>query len=539
MDAFLGWFFEFMNFMLQGIIKFFVGIFDGIVQTFNVVSYINIFRTHYQNFTTIDWIFTILSIILIIAVWLTIFVLIYIGVRKIIRIRKSVVSQESIFEEITDLHKEIMRLNDEKDRILSLKVSQAGISAKDLARELSDITAKSYEKIQEQDGIQIPDMSTEQGMVTVGKSEKAAIKPASEASRFNKLIEVDEKYTYYTPGEYVTGFTLEQLCIDIRNFACSKMNLYYEQDMIRVLIASMASTKLILLQGMSGTGKTSLPYCLGKFFICDATMTSVQPSWRDRTELFGYFNEFTKKFNETEVLKRIYEASYNDNINLIVLDEMNIARVEYYFAEMLSILEMPDSEQWKLEIVPSTWPTDPRNLVDGKLKISENIWYLGTANNDDSTFAVSDKVYDRAFTINFEAKGQPFDAPLTEPRSISFSYLEELYSDAWEKYPVTKDNLDKIAKLDIYIIQKFRIAFGNRIMKQLYEFVPVYVGCGGTEIDGIDYVLYTKVFRKFESLNLSLIREDIKELILYLTKSFGKNNMNQCKAYLERLQKMY
>jgi hypothetical protein len=148
-------------------------------------------------------------------------------------------------------------------------------------------------------------------------------------------------------------------------------------------------------------------------------------------------------------------------------------------------------------------------------------------------------VYDRAFTINFESKGQPFEAPDTEARPISFTYLEELYSDAWERFPVSKENLDKIAKLDLYIIQKFRIAFGNRILKQLLEFVPVYVACGGKEIDGIDYVLYTKVLRKFESLNLSLIRDDLKEFVTYLNRSFGRNNMNECKKYLELLQRMY
>ena len=112
------------------------------------------------------------------------------------------------------------------------------------------------------------------------------------------------------------------------------------------MLAGLAATKLIVLQGISGTGKTSLPYVMGKYFKHDATIASVQPSWRDRNELFGYFNEFTKKFNETEVLRRIYEASYNDDLNIIILDEMNIARVEYYFAEMLSVLEMPDPAEW-------------------------------------------------------------------------------------------------------------------------------------------------------------------------------------------------
>ena len=333
--------------------------------------------------------------------------------------------------------------------------------------------------------------------------------------------------------------SLSEICDDFRNFACSKMHLYYEIRTIRLMFAGLASTKMILLQGISGTGKTSLPYSMGKYFKNDATICSVQPSWRDRTELFGYFNEFTKKFNETEFLRRIYEAGYNDDINVIVLDEMNIARVEYYFAEMLSVLEMPDPNEWKLELVPASWPDDPIHLKDGKLQIPQNVWYVGTANNDDSTFAVSDKVYDRALVINLDSKGVPFEAPETEAKRISYKYIESLYQKAFKDHPVSQKVLDDIAKLDLYVIEHFRVAFGNRIMKQMLLFVPAYVACGGTELDGIDYVLATKVFRKFEGLNLSLIRDEIRGLIAYLDAVFGRGQMKECIAYLERLQKMF
>ena len=83
------------------------------------------------------------------------------------------------------------------------------------------------------------------------------------------------------------------------------------------------------------------------------------------------------------------------------------------------------------------------------------------------------------------------------------------------------------------------MAFGNRIMKQMRDFVPVYVACGGTELDGIDYILANKIFRKFESLNLSFIREELKGLIAFMDKSFGKANMQESKAYLERLQRLF
>ena len=363
-------------------------------------------------------------------------------------------------------------------------------------------------------------------------------KPNDDA-RFQRLAAVDQKYVYFEPPAYNNNVSLRSLCEDLRNFACSNNGLYYDIRTIRLTIAGLAATKLIILQGISGTGKTSLPYVMGKFFKNDATIASVQPSWRDRNELFGYFNEFTKKFNETEVLKRIYESAYTDDLNIIILDEMNIARVEYYFAEMLSILEMPDPKEWKIELVPSSWPNDPTKLVNGNLSISQNVWYIGTINNDDSTFSVSDKVYDRAFVVNLDSKGVPFDAPKTPAKRVSYSAVEALYADAIEENPVSEEILEKIAKLDNYVIEKFRVAFGNRIMKQLKNFVPVYVACGGTEIEGVDYILATKVFRKFESLNLSLIRDEIRPLISYMDGLFGKGAMKDSIAYLQMLQKMY
>ena len=94
-----------------------------------------------------------------------------------------------------------------------------------------------------------------------------------------------------------------------------------------------------------------------------------------------------------------------------------------------------------------------------------------------------------------------------------------------------------IEDLDNYVIKKFRVAFGNRIMKQLKVFVPVYVACGGEVEAAIDHILATKVFRKFEMLNLALIRDEIKGLINYLNTLFGKDKMADSIAFLDRLQR--
>ena len=359
-----------------------------------------------------------------------------------------------------------------------------------------------------------------------------------EGIRFPKLHLIDEEFAGYKVQNYNNSFTLPELVENFRNFAASQLKLYYKTEMIRLYISALASTKLVILQGISGTGKTSLAYAWGKFLKHDSCVASVQPSWRDRTELFGYFNEFTKKFNETEVLKEMYLAGYTDDVYTIILDEMNISRVEYYFAEMLSILEMPNKDEWIVELVSAPWKSDPKRIVDGKLKIPPNMWYIGTINNDDSTFMVTDKVYDRAMPIDINDKGEVFEPTDTPAQDINYSYLDKLFTEAIENNPMSKDILDKIEEMDNYVIQHFRIAFGNRIVAHMKKFVPVYVACGGTEVNGVDYFLARKVLRKFEQLNVSYIRDEIDGYIEFLDKTFGKGAMKECEEYLLRLKKL-
>jgi len=496
LQDFLGAFYE------QGIGR----IFWGIIGIFNVKEYNEALRTSTAGFGAGEWAVASIFIFLIAAVlvaclWFLIFFL-----RKAIRIRRKSVLPQDLVEECANLKKQIVKLTAEKDRILALRVSDVGNQSLDEGEE--------------------------------GEGEESAQVKEGE-SRFYKLTEIDRQYENYIEPEYNNEITLEGICDMFRNFACSRLRLYYEPKIIRLFIAGMSTSRLLILQGISGTGKTSLPHAMGQFLQNPATIASVQPSWRDRTELFGYFNEFTKRFNETEVLKKMYEATWNKNVYLTVLDEMNIARVEYYFAEMLSILEMPSRDEWVIDLVPSGWPSDPKHIEKGRFKLPQNMWFIGTANNDDSTFAISDKVYDRAIPININTKGIPFDAPYTEKLNLSFEHLESLFKKAQEEHKVSQESLEKIEVLDDYVIKHFRLAFGNRIVKQLKEFVPAYVGCGGTELDGLDYVLCNKILRKFESLNLSYIRDEIDGLILYLSELFGENSMGECKEYLQRLKKLF
>ena len=107
----------------------------------------------------------------------------------------------------------------------------------------------------------------------------------------------------------------------------------------------MAVSRLIILQGMSGTGKSSLPRIFSEAISGFNRLIPVESSWRDRNELLGYYNDFNKKFNAKSFTIELYRSGKErcrEIPTFIVLDEMNLARIEYYFSDFLAILQEPD-----------------------------------------------------------------------------------------------------------------------------------------------------------------------------------------------------
>ena len=361
-------------------------------------------------------------------------------------------------------------------------------------------------------------------------------KEPDDNARFFMLSQTDAQMATPRKVAFNNNITLKELCERFRNFAASKLRLYYEESDIRQFIAGMSVSHILVMQGMSGTGKTSLAYAFGEFLNNHSTIVPIQPMWKERTDLIGYYNEFTKKFNETVLLQKMYEANYSDELYVTVLDEMNIARVEYYFAEFLSLLEIPNAEGRYLDVITDVKKKDPKLLKNGRLKLPVNMWFIGTANNDDSTFAISDKVYDRAMIMNLDKKSKWFDAPQTSGVQISIKHWERLVKEAIDKYKITYRNRKRIQRLDDYMIKHFHITFGNRIMKQINQYVPVMIACGGDEIEAIDDILAKKVLRKLESQNPIYVRNAADGLRSYLDELFGQDKMQSCKAYLTRLE---
>jgi len=490
---------------------FFKGLFDLFKTLFSsdISQLFEEFIISSTRFGLLDWVMAVIVLIVNLIFFGVIIVKFSQLLRKYIKFSKQEIEKDELVKEIAILNDKVIELLDEKNKILALKVSNLGINPNELNQ--------ADEDIDEND-------------------------PSLAGLRFVKLLQVDKKYDrtkIMTAVSEDDMLSLKGLVERFINFSASQLGLFYNKKIISAFFAGMAASKTMILEGISGTGKTSLPYAMGKFFGYDSKIIAVQPSWRDRAEMLGYLNEFTKRFNETDFLKAIYETTYRDDINIIVLDEMNLARVEYYFAELLSLLELPDSDQWLVDIVADTKPGDPHHLVNGKILLPQNVWFIGTANKDDSTFMITDKVYDRATPIEINTKADYIDAKPTKGVKLSYDYLLKLFMEAFKDHKMTPQANENLEKLDQFITKNLKVTFGNRIMKQIRAFVPVYVACGGTEYEALDYMVARKIFRKFEGLNLPFLQDEINDLSKLLDKLFGKNVFEECQAYLTMIKKQF
>ena len=356
--------------------------------------------------------------------------------------------------------------------------------------------------------------------------------------------------------------SLRDIVSHVKNYAGSRNKderLYYTDNDIRAFLAGMAVSRLIILQGMSGTGKSSLPRIFSESISGFSRLIPVESSWRDRNELLGYYNDFNKKFNAKSFTIELYRSTKKrckEVPTFIVLDEMNLARIEYYFSDFLAILQEPDHDKWLIELVSSDMRTLPmelpeevkqkmrkddptvfaiwekiersrqgdlksetsdeekemltsylaklgrltgaKDLIDGrKIRVTDNIWFIGTANQDESTFEISDKVYDRAQVVSLNRKGvSEGQYANTEKKYISVTDLIKLFEGAINAYKKKAEVEARLDKLDAVLMDKFDISFGNRIVTQTVDFAAVFTAAGGSLEDALDYQISTKILRK-------------------------------------------
>ena len=303
----------------------------------------------------------------------------------------------------------------------------------------------------------------------------------------------------------------------------TKKELYYSAEDVRSFLGGLAMSRLHLLQGISGTGKTSLPLAFARAIGAGAAVIEVQAGWRDRQDLIGHFNTFERRFYESEFLQAIYRAStphHQGTPFIVVLDEMNLSHPEQYFADLLSALEQ-DQHRQRLVLMTAAVDPAPRLLADGgtKLPIPPNVWFIGTANHDETTKDFADKTYDRAHVMElprnretFKRKDYQAQNPLSlEALQSAFSAAVHTYEgDAAKAYEFLQNELGET------LGRHFQVGWGNRLERQMGFYVPVVVAAGGTVGEATDHILATKLLRKIRDRhdnrpeNIIALRERIQ-----------------------------
>ena len=258
-------------------------------------------------------------------------------------------------------------------------------------------------------------IAEENGKTDGNKAYEAALRFAKAKSRKSLIAGLEELAAEFKLNEPLKESDLER---NLRGGEVPELSIKESMELIKAYIASkgfsytdellenfylsLKSKPFVILAGTSGTGKTRLVRLFSEAIGANYKLVAVRPDWSDSSDLFGHVN-LKGEFIPGAIINYIHEAAKPENINtpyFLCLDEMNLARVEYYLSDFLSIIETRHREKDHVvtdEIILDQAATD----VFGKIILPENLYVVGTVNMDETTFPFSKKVLDRANTIEF------------------------------------------------------------------------------------------------------------------------------------------
>lgn len=367
---------------------------------------------------------------------------------------------------------------------------------------------------------------------------------------FPELVKMDREYQ--TPRPVDSTESLKTFTEELQHriaVADPENELYFRLEDLQLFVGGLAMSQLHVFQGISGTGKTSLAKAFAKAVGGECQDIAVQAGWRDRSDLLGHYNAFEKRFSEKECLQAIYRAltpSASDRFNIVLLDEMNLSRPEQYFADFLSALEKSVGDRW-IRLMESAPANAPRLLRDGReIQLPQNLWFIGTANQDETTNELADKTHDRAFVLELPRHEERFNIDRRMPqRTYSFAALNLAFDNARDAHRKdVAEMLGFVSKSDLSSVldKEFGIGWGNRFERQAKCFLPVVKECGGTFAGALDHLLSTRMFRAGKVVGRYDISKDqldkVEEALLSVFQKISKSDLPvRCVSALERDRK--
>ncbi|MEI5911655.1 MrcB family domain-containing protein [Bacillus cereus group sp. Bce005] len=336
-------------------------------------------------------------------------------------------------------------------------------------------------------------------------SEKELVEDLEEMLRYYEgFIAYKEKGTKYEMiYERKEVYLDQQSIIDhVSSYIQSKGFFYEKKDLINFFL-SLKTKPFVILSGISGTGKTKIVQWFAESLGATEengqfTLIPVRPDWSDSSDLLGYVN-LQGEFQERPLIKVLENADANPNRPyFVVLDEMNLARVEYYFSDFLSVIE---SRKWKDgKIVTST--VLPESITNKHITIPSNVYIIGTVNMDETTHPLSKKVLDRANTIEFNTVNLDYfnflmDIEEKEAEVVSNSSLATEYLHLKECFKENEDLVRNISTILIEInksLESVGAQVGYRIRDEICFYMAYNEKGKLLSFDeALDYQIYQKI----------------------------------------------
>lgn len=329
--------------------------------------------------------------------------------------------------------------------------------------------------------------------------------------------------------------------------------LYFPKRVLRAFHTSLKVTDispLVVLAGISGTGKSELPRRYAEAMGMHFLNVAVQPRWDSPQDMFGFFNYLENRYRATELGRALvqmdpfykdpnrgwtppenWDHSLSSQMLLVLLDEMNLARVEYYFSEFLSRLETrrginrndPESRR-KAEIGLEVGSGKNKSPIM-QLFVDRNVLFVGTMNEDETTQALSDKVIDRANVLRFGRPGRIEETGVGKATPSLDSKLDFAVWNSWCKsendLPATERDrvLEAIDKLD-QAMAEIKRPFGFRTRNSILSYVSNYPSQDNDAIsDALADQIEQKILPKFRGLDSrdSAVRGSLSKIKSMLT----------------------